>query len=1136
MLHRRLFHFFFAVVFALLLSAVLPTVARADETPPPETPTTIVGDENPPPANEEEAINGDENIIPQTQEEISNDNTVPPDEQGAPPPAASNGGPLLASGSLVNPGDSFWCPAGQPALPGENGCTATFGAFTDLLGFLLANETDPLYQQAGVIYVAMGNYAGGETEINFSAFSFVNLSQYDLSLQGGWNPGAAQIGPEDRTTFTIPITIGVEGDPWRGALMVSNINIHGVAQDTALTLVSQSDVTVVNVQVSDNRAGLEITAGGDVVLENVAADENRAAGATIAAGGDVTVTASTFNHNGAILCNRTVTGYGLYVTSDGDVALIGVQANRNHLYGTRIWASGSVSVGQSEFSENRAYTCSWCGYNYTVYGYGLQVENASDVTLIGVAANRNYLYGASIKSNGWVLVVDSSFSNNRFDRSSRNQVGYGLNIVSGSYVTLSRVQANDNSLYGATIQAAGDVAISTGGFSGHRLYSCSSNYECGGGCTPYGYGLKVTTAGNIYLYQVTADRNALYGAYLKANGDVFVYEGSFSQNAFSVDRTRMGYGLEIISGGTVGLTGVSANANNLYGARIQATGDVSVFGSSFSNNQSYSGSSCSGYSAYGYGLRVTAGGNIQLDGVQANQNHLYGAWLQAGSNVSVNNSSFSANAFTRSNSLQVGYGLKIVGGGFVSLAGIQASNNRLFGADVQAVGDVSIATASFSGHDLYTCSTNYECGGCTPYGYGLKVVTRGDIYLYGVTAEVNVLYGAYLKTNGSVYITSSNFSRNAYSSGRTRDGYGLQVISGANVWLWDVQADGNNLFGAKVQAVGNVTIEASHFSDNRSYSCSYCGGYTVYGYGLQVSSKGDIRLVNVLADGNHLYGASLKADGDLTIIDSDFSDNRFNLSNKVEVGYGLNAVSGGNVMLTNVTAYDNSLYGAFIQAVGDVTIADSAFAGHLFYKCTSCGGCVGGYGLQVIAGGSITLNYVSAEDNALYGARLVSGGDIVVLGGVFSNNVRDYGLSATAGGAVDLSSVIAFGNGSSGAIVSAQGPVTVTGGLYKNNGQRGLSITTSGNVVLDGLTAQANGSHGVFVQGNCCISVYVNDGVYVGNGGYGLKVVNGALFQSGSPVFSNNSLGSIFVDGGLCNARPPSNKSGCARQGRSCRR
>ncbi|MEZ0396762.1 MAG: right-handed parallel beta-helix repeat-containing protein [Anaerolineales bacterium] len=1136
MLNRKIIHLFFAVILALSISAVTTTLASADESQPPETsPAEVAPGDGQADASQAEA--GEDAPPPDEGATGQEDGTAAQTTDDQTPPAAEplQSEPQAPSAIPFNPGDSFWCPAGQAATPGENGCTQAFGSMTGLLGFLLANETDPLYQQAGVIYVAVGDYSGGETSINFNAFGFVNLSQYDLALQGGWDPNAPTIDPDDRTTFTIPITIGLEENPWTGALLVSNINISGSGQRAALTLVSQSDVTVTNVQLTGSDAGLVIVADGDVNLENVEANQNRTAGARIDAGGDVVITDSTFNDNGAV-CGNTVVGFGLYVTSDGDVAMTGVQASRNRLYGGRVQAAGSLSISQSDFSENRAYTCSWCGGNYVVYGYGLRVDSAATVTLNGVRADRNYLYGAFVQSDGWVLVVNSSFSNNRFDRSSRNQVGYGLNIVSGSYVTLSGVQANDNSLYGTTIQAAGDVAISNGTFSGHRLYSCSSSHECGGGCTPYGYGLKVVTNGNIYLYQVTADRNALYGAYLKASGDVFVYEGSFSQNAFAKDNLRVGYGLEIISGGTVGLTNVAANANNLYGARIQANGDVSIYTSSFSDNHAYTGSTCSGYTAYGYGLQVTAGGNIQLDGVQAEHNYLYGTWLKAGVNVSVNNSSFSDNAFRQSQSLQVGYGLKVVSGGFVSLSGVLANNNRLFGADIQAVGDVSIATASFSGHDLYTCSqNNYECGGCTPYGYGLKVVTKGTIYLYDVTAENNVLYGAYLKTDGDVYVTSGNFSHNAYSSGKTRDGYGLRVISGGNVWLWDVQAVENNLFGAKIQAGGNVAIDASNFSNNGAYTYSYCGGYTVYGYGLLVESKGQIHLSGVLAEGNYLYGTNLKAGGDITISDSSFSDNHFALSSKAEVGYGLKAVSGGNVSMVNVAAYDNSLYGAFVQAAGDVTIEDSAFTGHLFYKCTYCGGCVGGYGLQVIAGGSIVLNYVSAEENATYGARLTAGEDVLVTGGVFSNNARDAGLSVTAPGAVQLVSLIAFGNGSSGAVVSNRGAVTVTGGLYKNNQQSGLSIKTSGNVALNGLTAQGNASHGVSVVGNCCINVEVTDGAYVQNGGYGLKVVNGTLTQSGAPVFADNTLGGVFVDGGLCNPRPPSNPGGGCK-GRPWRR
>ena len=88
----------------------------------------------------------------------------------------------------------------------------------------------------------------------------------------------------------------------------------------------------------------------------------------------------------------------------------------------------------------------------------MQVVTTGDITMSGVTADGNYLYGAYLEGET-ILVNESSFSNNGTGVLS-DHVGSGLTIKStgtGSIVDLTSVKANGNQLYGANVQAEGTV-------------------------------------------------------------------------------------------------------------------------------------------------------------------------------------------------------------------------------------------------------------------------------------------------------------------------------------------------------------------------------------------------------------------------------------------------------------------------------------------------------------------------------------------------------------------------------------------------------------------------------------------------------------------------------------------------------
>ena len=188
--------------------------------------------------------------------------------------------------------------------------------------------------------------------------------------------------------------------------------------------------------------------------------------------------------------------------------------------------------------------------------------------------------------------------------------------------------------------------------------------------------------------------------------------------------------------GSVSLFNVLANTNREAGATINAGGRVTIGSSFFSDTKAMQGSNF-----MGYGLQVVTPDAIDLDTVTASDNFLWGASLNAGGNVTINNSIFNANT-TASPGFIDDTGLLVTSGGNVAINNSQANDNRLIGATVNAQGDVSINNSTFTNNNGVTLDS---AGTPTFHGYGLQVVTPGSIFLNTVTASNNTLFGAHLR-------------------------------------------------------------------------------------------------------------------------------------------------------------------------------------------------------------------------------------------------------------------------------------------------------------------------------------------------------------------------------------------------------
>ena len=501
--------------------------------------------------------------------------------------------------AIIVAGDPMWCP--DNVAPGGAGCSNPGvgnvnydpTSLESLLTYLAANQPDG----PGTIWIE-DSYDSSINDAAAAGFTldsttFNTMKDYNLTIQGGWDGASGSTTITGTSSFDVPIVIGSETNPWGGSLTIRNIIISGVVNDVGLTVYTGDSVTVEDSEFTNNDG----------------------AGVFIDADKDVTVRRSKINDNGSNNWN-VVDGKGLEIKSGGFVTLSDVEANDNQIFGADIEAANAVTIGNSFFNGNLMYTP-----DLTFYGYGLTVVSQGNISLSNVEADENYLWGASLDGPN-VFIEDSTFNENVSDRTDFID-DTGLLVVSPGDVFLLNVEANDNRLIGADIDAGGDVTITDSSFS----RNFGTTVDDTGAETHWGYGLQVVSGGAITLGSgdkllgVVVDENYLFGANLVAlNDDVNIEGSSFSRNATPVIQANSQGGLMIQSGGFVTLDTVTVNDNLMFGADIVADGFIDIENSVFNNNLN------------GFGLsaisNTTEGMFITLTNVTALGNGEDGAYLE----------------------------------------------------------------------------------------------------------------------------------------------------------------------------------------------------------------------------------------------------------------------------------------------------------------------------------------------------------------------------------------------------------------------------------------------------------------------------------------------------------------------------
>ena len=330
--------------------------------------------------------------------------------------------------------------------------------------------------------------------------------------------------------------------------------------------------------------------------------------------------------------------------------------------------------------------------------------------------------------------------------------------------------------------------------------------------------------------------------------------------------------------------------------------------------------------------------------------------------------------------------------------------------------------------------------------------------------------------DGTIYVAydydSSQESADILLDGTVFTNLGALTIQGG----WDGNTGGTNIIGTSTfdgvsMAItnwgGQVTINDLIFNTPDE--------------GLAIDTSGAVSLNNVNVN-NSVYsdGITIEADGDVNLSNVESSSNAFN---------GVTITSGGSVSVENSTFENNSFSGAEIDSGGTTNVQNSTFSSN-----------TNGGGLYIESVDSITLNSVTASNNGFTGALLISDNDVNVFNSTFNGN---NGTSFSTGLEID-----------------SLGTVTLSSVTASNNPGEGIAIYAGSNVYLTNVTSTNNGWDGTYVAGDC-ITVYVDGGSYTDNGfgqsdGFGMYMETGEVSLSGSPLFSNNYSGNLFVDPDAC--------------------
>jgi len=534
------------------------------------------------------------------------------------------------------------------------------------------------------------------------------------------------------------------------------------------------------------------------------------------------------------------------------------------------------------------------GYGTNVFsnngGYGIRIYSLGSVTLQNLEANENDNIGVLVNNNGSLAGKQVILVNVVANDNPNN----GIYILSTGQVMFKGVEAQRNTGYGVYIDntfnsGTGDVKIITTSKDGTGLVAKSNTRE----------GLYVITNGNITIMSSTISSNGSDGAYLY----------NLDNDGKSVTLTNVDFDDNANNGVTIQTTGsITWNSGG-------ASGNLAGYGANLTNNtastyQSVKISSADFGDNYSYGLNVSSRGAITLNIVGASNNrNSYGVYLdncQLDSGLCTGSGDIYIRGWLQTDGFSNNAicGIQAYSNGNITLINTIADNNGQDG--LYLTNDYDSSTGSIT---IKTTAKNIYNGISSNGNNGLSATTNGKIYLSNLSAHNNTNYGIYVSNETALSDLAVTLLR--IESG-DNGVYGVKVVTKGAIYLNHAEDSGYEIVGIYLDNTASTTGQGVTIYDTEVNGNSS-------GTGLYVTSTGDIDLITVSAT-NNATGANIMTSGvDATITFlNKWGDNVF--SNNL--GDGLVVEANGGINLTGVISEWNGSDGVNATTSGALKVKD----------------------------------------------------------------------------------------------------------------------------------------------------------------------------------------------------------------------
>jgi len=830
-------------------------------------------------------------------------------------------------------------------------------------------------------------------------------------------------------------------------------------------------------------------------------------------GGDVM--ANTFNMNGDA---------GVTINSRGSVSLFNFDSGNNSGIGLAVdntYGTGGVTIKTNlrdfynsvtfnttgiDIQSNGAVTIQDTSAEYNTQE-GLYVVNANNIALTRVAALSNGLDGALLNNFLAPGVRSVTLTDCRFD----GNILKGLDVFSNGKITANGLSAAGNwGTHGALLDnSTGTAGVTINPGKKISYFYSGANYFDGNA----GYGLQVLSNGSIVLKNVGASYNGQAGLYLEnavSRGSVTVHNKT---NAFVLFNGNGTDGIYVRTEGNITLKDVIAQENtqsgadldncNISGGMCQGFGSVSILADSSYFNDF-------SYNKGDYGLVVISGGTIKAANLIITDSLVHtGAYLKnnydgATGGISVYTVGKTAmNEFVNNN----GHGLDAQSNGNISLKNIYAADNAMNGANLTNLLSPTARNITIANGMFYSNDEN-----------GLQVDASGNITYQGGYAELNGLQGGDLYALGNITVKGTKNSMMWFDS----NGWGeiLPTKRGLQAYSYNGKVTVNYVSAYNNNGSG-IYINNHDATTPQSVSTTGTNLYENVSHGLEVYSVGPITVKGIISYGNVGNGADLAnndGSGNVTVTTTGgWSANELSYN----TNGGLAILSAGNVSITNTHAQNNiNSTGIFVDnhqwGTGSVTYSTT---NDVYYISEN-----GGTGLYIDSKGSIQIKNkygLVVSDNGSYGVYAENyfapvPADIK-LDKMHADRNNSSGFAITASRNVIASNLTALDNTGHGAYLFATNAITLKGSnTFKYNHQNGVYLeVVYGDINASGITSNDNMQTGIQAESDFGKVILKSSSAYFNNyGGVVLAAPQSTVYVD--KVYSKaNGFGSVTESDGI---------------------